>query len=368
MFWTVIRIDHFMDKSMSIPQERLVAVQSGDGTIKVAQQDMPELKKGTVLVKVGASLVSPGTELGGWHSFAEQKRNPMPKKEQPFGYSNAGAIIEVAEGVSEFKPGDRIACIGAGYALHTDYAVVPHNLCVPLPDNVTFEQGAYGMLFATAMQTLRRGQPEFGEYICVVGLGIVGLLTTRLYQLAGNYVFGWDKLPARVTLAKQWGIDAVVEDENGPEATIKFTNGNGLDAAVLAMAGPCDETVDRLMRCMKHAPDGHGMGRIMIVGWPEFQYGSNSQIGRMNNIDIRRCSRTGAGYHDDEWEYGPDYPPVFMRWTTKTNLKLCMRLISEGKVNVDALTTHRIQLVNVEREIDAALADPDCILGVIFKP
>ena len=132
------------------------------------------------------------------------------------------------------------------------------------------------------------------------------------------------------------------------------------------MAGGCDETLDRLVRCMKVAPDGHPMGRIMVVGWPEFSFGAKSQIGSMNNIDIRRCSRTGAGYHDDAWEYGPDYPPVFMRWTTKSNLKLGMRLIAEGRVNVDGLTTHRIRLADAEQEIDAALSDPDSMLGVIF--
>jgi threonine dehydrogenase-like Zn-dependent dehydrogenase len=261
-----------------------------------------------------------------------------------------------------------VACIGAGYALHTDYAIVPRNLCVPLPENVTFEQGAYAMLLATAMQTLRRGQPEFGENTCVVGLGLVGLLTARLYQLAGNFVLGWDRLPARVAIANRWGIDSVLEDENGPTATRDFTLGEGLDSAVLAMAGECDQTLDRLVQCMKKTPDGHAVGKIMVVGWPEFSFGSKSLMGGMNNIDLRRCSRTGAGYHDEAWEYGPDYPPVFLRWTTKANLKLCMRLISEGKVAVDALTTHRIRLAKVEKEIDAVLAVPDQMLGVIFTP
>ena len=110
------------------------------------------------------------------------------------------------------------------------------------------------------------------------------------------------------------------------------------------------------------------MGRIMIVGWPEFKFGSGGLIGGMNNIDIRRCSRTGAGYHDTDWKYGPDYPPVFMRWTTKANLKFCMRLISEGKMNVNTLTTHRIRLADVEKNIALALQDPDTMLGVIFMP
>ena len=52
----------------------------------------------------------------------------------------------------------------------------------------------------------------------------------------------------------------------------------------------------------------------------------------------------------------------------QTNLKLCMRLLSEAKINVDSLTTHRIKLVDAEKEIDLALANPDGILGVIFMP
>ena len=114
---------------MSIPPKRLVAVQNGRGTIKAMEQDMPELKNGTMLVKVEASLVSPGTEVGGWHSFAGQKKTPAPKKEQAFGYSNSGVVLEAAENVSEFKSGDRVVCIGAGYALHTNYAVV-RTICV----------------------------------------------------------------------------------------------------------------------------------------------------------------------------------------------------------------------------------------------
>jgi threonine dehydrogenase-like Zn-dependent dehydrogenase len=353
---------------VDLPHKRLVAVQNGTGTIRAVEQALPGLKDGAVLVRVRASLVSPGTEVGGWRAFAAQRQNPAPHQDRPFGYSNAGVVVAPGAGVTEYRPGDRVACIGAGYALHSDYALVPRRLCAPLPENVSFEQGAYAMLLATAMQALRRGQPELGETVCVAGLGLVGLLTARLYQLAGNYVLGWDTNPARVAIARRWGVEAVREDEAGPAAARDFTRGEGFDAAVLAMAGPCDATLDRLVGCMKRAPDGHPMGRIMVVGWPEFKFGPSSQIGAMNNVDIRRCSRTGPGYHDEAWEYGPDYPPVFMRWTTRTNLLLCLRLVAEGKIDVAALTTHRIRLADAESEIARALDDPDGMLGVVFLP
>ena len=75
--------------------------------------------------------------------------------------------------------------------------------------------------------------------------------------------------------------------------------------------------------------DGHPMGTMVVVGNPTFEY-RNHEAG-MTNIDIRRASRVGPGYHDDAWERGADYPPVFMRWTARTNLELTVRLIGEAE-------------------------------------
>ena len=347
----------------------MVAALTGDGHIRAIRHDTPPLCKGGVLVEVRNSLVSPGTELGGWRGLLERHKHPQQQAApKPFGYSNAGIVLEAGQGAEEFKPGDRIACIGAGYALHADLAVVPHNLCVHLPENVTFAQGAYGMLSATAMHALRRGEPELGESAAVVGLGLVGQLTAQLYQLAGNYVIGWDLIEQRLAIARKWGIDATahVSSEDEIELTRRFTKGYGLDAAVLALAGDATSVVRSLGKCMKVAPDGHPMGRIMVVGNPTFGYRDHESIG-MTNIDIRRASRTGPGYHDEAWETGGPYPPVFMRWTTRTNLELCMRLISEGKLNVDCLTTHTIPLKDVDARISEIIDEPDEILGVVFE-
>ncbi len=352
---------------MSIPKKRKVAAVCGDGHIRLIEQDVPAVKAGSVLVEVHVSLVSPGTELGGWHNLAAQRKSPAACEPRPFGYSNAGVVVEVGEGVTEFKVGGRVACIGGGYAMHTDYAVVPHHLCVALPARVTFAQGSYAMLLATALHTVRRGEPELGESVAVVGLGLVGQLTAQLYHAAGNFVIGWDRIGRRLEMAKRCGIDATaaVGSEDEAAVTRSFTRGYGLDAAVLANMGECDATVDNLVKSMKLSPDGHPMGRIMVVGWPTFKFAN--LIGGMNNIDIRRCSRTGPGYHDEPWEYGPAYPPVFMRWTTRTNLELCFRLVAEGRVNVDLLTTHTIPLATVEDGVEAVIGDPDSILGVVFS-
>ena len=345
--------------------KRIVAAVMGNGHIGLIEQDVPPVGPGTVLVEVHASLVSPGTELGGWRQLAEQLAHPDPDaKPRPFGYANAGVVREVGEGVEDLAAGDRVACMGAGYAQHTDLAVVPHNLCVKLPDSVTFAQGAYGHLAATALMALRRGQPEFGESVAVVGLGLVGQLAAQLYRLAGNFVIGWDTIAARNEIAAGCGIDATVLVGAADEvaATRAFTGDYGVDAAVIAFGGDANQAVEALHQCLKRSPDGHVCGRIVVVGGASF-----TCTAATTNVDVRRSSRTGPGYHDEPWEVGDDYPPIFMRWTTRTNLALCIRLMAEGRLNVDALTTHTIALKDVDAGVSAILDAPNRILGVVFE-
>ena len=345
-------------------EKRIVAALLGNGHIGLMEQEVPPLGPGLVQVEVRNSLVSPGTEVGGWRGLKQRVDNPVDAKPRPFGYSNAGVVREVGPGAEEFAVGDRVACIGGGYAMHTDKALVPHHLCVRLPDNVTFAQGSYAMLGATAMHALRRGEPEFGDYVAIVGLGLVGQLAARLHQLAGGYVIGWDMIAFRGDVAKRWGIDAFarVGTEDEVAVTREFTRGSGLDGALFAFSGDGTKALQSVRESLKITRDGHRMGRIVVVGGLRFDYAFG-----LTNADIREASRTGPGYHDDEWEAGAPYPPTTMRWTTRTNLELCMRLISEGKLNVDCLTTHTLPLTGVEAGVAAIIDEPDHLLGVVFE-
>ena len=343
--------------------KRIMAARTGQGKLVVIEGDIPPLSPGMVLVEVHNSVISPGTELNSWCGLYEELQNPKPlPKPIPFGYGNAGIVRSLGEDVTRFKVGDRVVCIGAGYALHADYAVVPHNLCTKLPDGVSFLQGSYGMLAATALHTLRRGEPEFGENVLIVGLGIVGQLTAQLYQLAGSFAMGWDYIDNRVEIAGKWGIHGAVclDDADHQEATKAFTHGSGFDAAIMAFGGEGTDTFKSVLKVLKRSPDGHTMGRIVINGNLTFTYSG------LNNVDVRRAARTGPGYHDSNWEVGSPYPPVFMRWTTTTNLDLCMRLLEEGKLDVDALTTHRIPLHDLEAGITQIIEEPNNILGVVL--
>ena len=144
--------------------------------------------------------------------------------------------------------------------------------------------------------------------------------------------------------------------------TRSLTGDQGLDVGVIALGGDASKPYSALQACMKVSPDGHPEGIVVVVGGASFPYD-----GSLTNMDIRRSSRTGPGYHDDEWEVGPDYPPVFMRWTTRTNVELCLRLVAQGQINVTALTTHRVPFEEVEAQTAEITKDPDSILGMVFE-
>jgi threonine dehydrogenase-like Zn-dependent dehydrogenase len=124
------------------------------GITEVVDVPVPHVRKGTVLVRTAASLVSAGTERN-LVSFAEKNlvakaqsrpdlvkqvmekakregllttyETAMNRLDQPMalGYSSAGVVVEAAADVADFKPGDRVVCAGGGHAVHAEYALVP---------------------------------------------------------------------------------------------------------------------------------------------------------------------------------------------------------------------------------------------------
>ena len=84
-----------------------------------------------------------------------------------------------------FKVGQRVACAGGGYASHAEYNVVPRNLLTPLPKNVDFESAAFTTLGAIALHGFRLAEPQLGENVAVIGLGLLGLLTIQIGGCGG---------------------------------------------------------------------------------------------------------------------------------------------------------------------------------------
>jgi len=345
--------------------KRKVGSIDGSGRATCLEQEVSDLQAGQIGVTVWASLISPGTELGG---LPQRRKDPDPgQKPRVFGYANAGVVEEVGAGVAQFEVGQQVACMGGGYALHSDYARVPQNLCVPMPEGVSFEEAAFAHLAATGLHAVRRTGPLFGENGMVMGLGLVGQLSAQFAQLSGCHVMGVDRFPLRVEIARKVGIEQAVNaaEEDPVSRAGEFSGGYGMDFGIIAFGGEGTQAFEQIYRSLKQTPDTHRMGRIVIVGGAHISHGFAASLG---NVDVRSAARTGPGYHDEGYEYGQDYPRVFVEWTTQRNLAECLRAIAEGRLRVKSLITHEFPLEEIGQAVDLLVEEPQKALGVVLKP
>src|SRR5215472_6994067 len=219
------------------------------GELSIEEVPAPTTRPGWVLVSTAASVVSAGTERMAIE-FAQgsllQKARSRPdivnlvlekarregvlnavqaargRLDRPvsLGYSSAGVILEAGAGVTDLSPGDRVACAGAGYAVHAEIVCVPKNLVARIPearmsnaDPIDFDQAAFATLGAIAMHALRLGEPQLGEIVAVIGLGLIGMITVQLARAAGCMAIGMDPDGARCQLAQQVGCHGTARTE-----------------------------------------------------------------------------------------------------------------------------------------------------------
>ena len=336
-----------------------------DGESRVVEVPVPAPQPGMVLVKTAASLVSAGTErmvvefaekslLGKVQSRPDLAKQVLDKArregvlstldaafnrlDQPMalGYSSAGTVVGLGEGVQGFQVGQRVACAGGGYAVHAEYAVVPVNLLAPLPENVDFESGAFGTLGAIALHGFRLGQPQVGETVAVIGLGLLGLISVGLAQAAGCRVFGVDLDEQRVALARQMGAEAVLrpQAEDGAQA---FTQGAGADIVLICADTPANDPVELAGELCRDR------GRVVAVG--AVGLALPRRVYFYKEIDFIVSRSYGPGRYDPSYEEGGhDYPLGFVRWTAGRNLSAFVNLIGDGKLEVSPLISHRFPI------------------------
>ncbi len=345
-------------------ETRIAAGVTANGEVVAREVELAPLKPNEARIRVHASLISPGTEM---NLVKMRRETPDPKAEfTVFGYANAGEIIKVSGDCRDFKPGMRVACMGSGAANHANYANVAVNMMVPLPDDVTYEQAVYACLGATSLQAIHRTRVELGEYGMVLGLGIVGNLATQLARLSGARVLAWEAMASRLEIAARCKItDTVNFKENDPvKVAAEFAAPYGMDFAVIAFGGEATAAFEQVKDCMKVSSDTHEMGRITLVGGCKINITGGAGCG---NLDILSSARTGPGYYDKVWEYGQDFPNAFIQFHTNRNLREIIRLISEKRLLVDPMTTHKLPLAEVGKAADLLIHTPDKAMGIVLE-
>ena len=357
-----------------------------DGSTEVADVPSPGSRRGHLLIRTERTLVSAGTERmmvefgkAGWIQKAMQQPDKVRmvwdkmrtdgiqptieavfgKLDQPLplGYCNVGTVIDVGAGVQGFKVGDRVASNGK----HADVVSVPVNLCARVPDGVSDEEASFTVLGAIALQGIRLVQPTLGEAVVVTGMGLIGIVTAQLLRAHGCRVLGIDFDPKKLELARRFGAETVdlSAGEDPVAAADRFSRGRGVDAVIVTAATRSNEPMHQAaLMCRKR-------GRIVLVGVTGLELSRDDFFKKEITFQVS-CSY-GPGRYDPNYEdKGQDYPFGFVRWTEQRNLEAVLDMMSDGRLDVKPLVSHRY---SIEQALSAyeVVGGSEPSLGIVLS-
>lgn len=264
-------------------------------------------------------------------SEGEENANDLDDTGWGVGYSASGTVIAIGENVEGIRPGDRVACAGAGYANHAQVISVPRNLVAPVPEKCSMKAAATTTIGTIALQGIRRANPSVGETVCVVGLGIIGLITCQILNAAGCKVLGLDPQESRVARAVSVGIEGgAISAPEFLELVNRHTAGRGADATIITAASKSHSLINNAMKTTRRK------GRVVIVG--DIGLSMERPDLYKKEIDVLISSSYGPGRYDYEYEVnGIDYPYSYVRWTLNRNMEAYLDLAASGRIDVEEL-------------------------------
>lgn len=358
----------------------------------VEEVPAPMLRGTGVLVQTAASLISPGTERAAV-SFArkgfiakvlsqpERVKLLIRKMKQvgmvdtfqlarrklenpiPLGYSAAGIVTEASSDMPGIKTGDRVACAGTQFANHAEVLYIPKNLCVPVPDSLSFEEASFVAPGAIAMHGVRLAQIGLGETVVIIGLGLIGQLTAQLVRAQAGIPIGIDLDDSRLKLAKELGMPhAINRNVSHLNETIsQLTQGNGADVVLITAATPSQDPIILAGELCRER------GKVVVVGDVGLNVPRSVYYRKELSVLISRSY--GPGRYDENYEnHGQDYPASYVRWTERDNMAAFLQLAAEGMINLKPLIEYRIPIEEAAKAYDM-LTNPEIRpqpLGIIL--
>jgi L-iditol 2-dehydrogenase len=235
-----------------------VAVWYSNRDIRIEERPVPEIGPGELLVRVMASGIC-GSDVMEWYRL---DRAPLV-----LGHEISGEIVEVGQGVKDYKEGDRIAaahhvpCNSCRYCLSGNHTVCdtlqstnfdPGGFSefvrlpainvdrgvFPLPDDMSFENATFIEPLACILRGQRRAQLKSGQSVLVIGSGISGLLHIILSRATGaGYILATDISSYRREAAVRLGADITFDATEFTPERLRQANGGYLADLVIVCTG-----------------------------------------------------------------------------------------------------------------------------------
>lgn len=348
--------------------------------------DLPEplASPGELVIANAASLISAGTEktvmglakkslIGKARARPDHVRRVLQKvkneglfetirqvraklgEPMAMGYSSAGVVLAVGDGVQGYQVGDRVASNGP----HAGVVAVPINLCARIPDNVSYDHASFAVVGSIALQGVRLAKVGLSDNVMVIGLGLVGQLTVMILKAAGCKVFATDLDPDKCELATKLGADVARPGLSASQVE-SLTAGIGADAVLICAAtesnGPIELSADAVRK----------RGRVVLVGVTRIDIPRAPFFQKEAEFTVS-CSY-GPGRYDPEYEvHGRDYPPGFVRWTEQRNIQAMLDMMAAGQVDVEPLISHRFTIDDATKAYDMVYGNTEPYLGVVLQ-
>ena len=354
-----------------------------NGEISVDEIPAPTANPGYVLVRNHYSLISTGTEggtvkLGKMSLLGKAKARPEQAKkvitvarskgaltayqaanrslDMPIvlGYSSAGEVISVGDGISDIEIGDRVACGGAGFANHAEIVSIPRNLCVKVPNELDLRYASFTTLGTIALQGIRIAKASVGDNVVVIGLGLVGLLTVQILRAAGCNVFGIDVNKQQLEFATKQNFCQTghANADNIKEQVMSFTSGHGADCVIITATTTDNSPVSLAGEIARYK------AKVVAVGRTEMHAPRETYL--FKELELCTSYAYGPGTGDPNYEErGIDYPIGYVRWTENRNMSAYLDLLADKKIDLEPLISHEFNIENAQAAFEKILNNSD---------
>jgi len=357
----------------------------GSGETTIVTAPSPQAKSGNLLIHTTTSLISAGTERMlvefGQANFIQKARKQPDKVKMvldkvktdglattidavkskldqplPLGYCNVGIVAEIGNHVDGFVKGDRVLSNGP----HADVVRVPKNLCAKIPVNITDEEASFTVLGSIGLQGIRLASPTLGECFVVTGVGLIGLITVQLLIANGCRVLAIDFDQSKLGLAEQFGAEVCNpgKGEDPISAGMAFSRGKGVDGVIITASTPSNDPVSQAAKMSRKR------GRIILVGVVGLELSRADFYEKELSFQVS-CSYGPGRYEPGYEDQGSDYPIGFVRWTEQRNFEAVLDMISNERLDVKTLISHRYGFDNALEGYETLTNDKSA-LGIIL--
>jgi L-iditol 2-dehydrogenase len=332
-----------------------------DGPRKVAVRDVPvpNLATGDILVRMEASGIC-GTDL--------EKIEGQLGPGGILGHEVTGTIEKVASDFTAFKKGDRVVahhhvpcyrcqdCSRGDFTLCEDFKrsnidpcgfaeyfrVPQYNVergaVIPLPSELSFEEGAMIEPSACCIRAIRRAQVQAKENVLVVGLGPTGLTQIQILRhTTTGKIIGSDIVDARLKLGKKLGADETVNALTGDvPAHVKTIAKDGVDLAIVSTGN--EKALNQAFSSIRKG------GRILLFGAP-----SQGALYQLNVSDLFSRQITMLSSYS----------------CVEAEMEEAIQLVSEKTLDLKSLISDRFNLKDSERAMEFAKTSKTAIKTII---